>query len=91
MGGDGVTPVKPRLFTAPQGVADNLTCLRGLGEKLQEKMNQIGIYHLSQIAKWTPEEAAWVNRALKLNGRIAREGWVGQAKARLADTAEAAE
>ena len=61
MGGDGVTPVKPKLFTAPQGVADNLTCLRGLGEKPQEKMNQIGIDHLSQIAQWTPGEPARVN------------------------------
>ncbi|MCG8444129.1 MAG: DUF3141 domain-containing protein [Hyphomicrobiales bacterium] len=90
-GSDGLALVKPKLFTAPQGVADNLTCLRGLGEKLSEKMNRTGIYHLSQIASWTLEEAAWVDRELKLNGRIAREGWIEQAKARVAETADAAE
>ena len=49
-------------------------------------LHRLGIFHFSQIAAWTPEEAEWVGSYLAFPGRIEREGWIGQAKAVLSGT-----
>lgn len=64
------------------GKADDLRVIRGIGPENQRRLNGLGIYHLSQIAAWTPEEARWVGTYLAFPGRIEREDWIGQARAR---------
>ncbi len=71
---------KPALLTAPNGEADKLSELTGVGPKIVEKLNKIGIYHFSQIAEWTPAHVTWVDQELDLKGRIERDDWIGQAK-----------
>lgn len=71
---------KPALLKAPNGEADKLSDLTGVGPKIVEKLNKIGIYHFSQIAEWTAAHIAWVDQELGLNGRIERDDWIGQAK-----------
>ena len=71
---------KPALLKKPKGEADDLKKLSGLGPKLEASLNEIGVYHYSQIASWTAEETAWVDAALKLRGRIERDNWIDQAK-----------
>jgi NADH-quinone oxidoreductase subunit E len=71
---------KPALLKKPKGEADDLKKLSGLGPKLEASLNEIGVYHYSQIASWTAEETAWVDSALKLRGRIERDNWIDQAK-----------
>ncbi len=75
-----VEAAKPALLKAPNGEADKLSKLTGVGPKIVEKLNEIGIYHFSQIADWTPAHVTWVDQELDLKGRIERDDWIGQAK-----------
>jgi predicted flap endonuclease-1-like 5' DNA nuclease len=70
----------PRMLDAPEGTADDLKLIKGVGPKLEEKLNTMGVWHFSQIAAWTPEQVAWVDDSLNFRGRIERDDWIGQAK-----------
>lgn len=73
-------PIRPlALDRAVDGVPDDLTLVGGIGPKIAEVLNGLGIFHFDQIADWTPENVAWVDQYLNFNGRISREGWVEQA------------
>ena len=78
---------KPALFDAPQGEADDLTVLKGIGPKLSAVLNDLGVWHYSQIASWTPEHIAWLDEKLAFKGRIYREAWVEQAQSLLKSAA----
>lgn len=74
------TAVEPMKLDAPNGEADDLTVLNGVGPKLAEALNEAGIYHFSQIAAWTEANVAWADEHLPgVRGRASRNGWVGQA------------
>jgi len=73
--------IAPKLLDAPiDGKKDNLCKIKGIGVKIEEKLNKLGIYHFEQIASWSEKEIAWVDSHLAFKGRIKREGWVEQAK-----------
>lgn len=73
---------KPPGRAAPDGgKPDDLRRIRGIGPKNEDVLNSLGIYHYDQIAALTPANIAWLEAYLKLHGRIAREDWVGQARA----------
>lgn len=73
---------RPPALPAPRsGNADDLRRIRGIGPQNATRLNALGIYHLDQIAAWTPAEARWVGAYLAFPGRIEREDWMGQAKA----------
>lgn len=76
----------PILFDAPtQGVPDELKRLHGVGPKVQQLLNQLGVYYFWQIAEWQPEHVRYVEQQLpQLRGRIERDEWCQQAAA-LAD------
>ncbi len=75
---------KPELFEQPRdGRADDLKMISGIGPKLEQKLNSIGIWHWAQIASWTPKEIDWVNATISFRGRVEREKWVSQAIALL--------
>ncbi|MGU3494030.1 hypothetical protein ACLBXM_08310 [Xanthobacteraceae bacterium A53D] len=74
-------PVAPPLLAAPEGAPDDLQRIKGIGPQNAQKLNGLGIFHLRQIAAWTPEEVRWVGAALAFPGRIEREAWVTQAQA----------
>lgn len=71
----------PATLRAPKGRADDLTKIKGIGAKLSTLLNELGIYHYSQIATWSDAEARWVDDFLAFKGRVAREDWVSQARA----------
>lgn len=62
------------------GAPDDLKLISGVGPKLEEKLNGIGITQFRQIAALTPAQASWVDDQLASNGRLARDDWIGQAK-----------
>jgi predicted flap endonuclease-1-like 5' DNA nuclease len=85
-GGWGQFPLndadKPAGLPAPRGGRpDDLRRIRGIGPKNEGVLNSLGIYHYEQIASLTSGNVAWLDAYLKFHGRIAREDWVGQAKA----------
>jgi NADH-quinone oxidoreductase subunit E len=73
---------KPEMLSAPQGEADDLKKIKGVGPKLEKELNGAGVYHFSQIASWTEKEVAWADDNLLdgFKGRISRDNWVSQAK-----------
>jgi predicted flap endonuclease-1-like 5' DNA nuclease len=73
--------------TAPKGIdkprdgkKNDLKRIKGIGPKIEERLNSLGIFHYDQIASWTKKEVNWVNSFLHFSGRIEREDWIGQAK-----------
>lgn len=77
------SPSEPLQLAEPDGEADDLTRIKGIGAKLASLLNALGIFHLRQIAEWTDEQAAWVDEKIDFKGRVAREGWREQAQALL--------
>ena len=86
---DPVAAERPIALEKPvAGAPDDLTIIGGIGPKIQEVLNELGIYHYDQIAAWTPENIAWIDDRLNFSGRIAREGWVEQAAILSGDVAD---
>ncbi len=73
-------PEGPELFDAPNGEPDDLTQIKGIGEKLSALLNELGIYHFAQIAAWTEADGEWIDDKLAFKRRVAREKWIEQAK-----------
>ncbi|MFJ5367611.1 NADH-quinone oxidoreductase subunit NuoE [Bosea sp. CER48] len=73
---------KPELLTAARGgKGDDLELIWGVGPKLARMLNEMGIWHYEQIAKWTPAELAWVDARLTgFKGRAERDDWIAQSK-----------
>lgn len=73
---------KPAMMKAPKGgKGDNLKQIKGIGPALEKLLNEMGVWHYGQIAKWTDTEVAWVDdNLLKFKGRVSRDNWVQQAK-----------
>ena len=48
---------KPKTLKSPRkSVSEDLSNLLGLGEKAKIDLNNLGIYHSSQISKWNSDE-----------------------------------
>ncbi|TJW43039.1 MAG: NADH-ubiquinone dehydrogenase [Mesorhizobium sp.] len=69
---------QPKAMDRPAN-PDDLKALSGIGPKLEQVLNGLGIWTYGQIAAWTPEEVAWVDDYLSFKGRIGRDNWLGQA------------
>src|SRR5215468_3179627 len=65
---------------APRGEADDLKRLPGVNVKLEQRLNDVGVYHFWQIADLDAEGLEALDRTLNLRGRIARDNWVAAAK-----------
>lgn len=79
--GDIDEGVAPELLEAPRnGKKDNLTRIKGIGVKIEETLNNAGIFHFDQIAAWTEENIKWADANIAFPGRVKREKWVEQAK-----------
>lgn len=82
--------VRPMALERPfTDAPDDLTLIGGIGPKIQDVLNSLGIFHFDQIADWKPENVAWVDDYLSFSGRIVREGWVEQAAVLVGEAADA--
>lgn len=59
---------------------DDLKQLKGVGPKLEEKLNEAGVTSFAQIAAWGPEDITRMDDLLAFKGRVERDGWIEQAK-----------
>ena len=66
-------------LAAPQGEADDLKKLKGLGPAFEKKLNEAGVYHFWQIAALSDEQIAGLEEELAIQGRFERDGWKEQA------------
>jgi small subunit ribosomal protein S2 len=65
---------------AARGEADDLKRLPNVNPKLEQRLNDIGVFHFWQIADLDPEMAQALDRALRLRGRVIQDDWIGAAK-----------
>ncbi len=72
---------------APEGEADNLKTLPGVGPKLAEKLNEYGIFHFHQLAGMSDADVQEMDATLDLKGRAERDDWVSEAR-KLMDAAK---
>jgi len=82
--GADLSSEKFELLAAPRGAPDDLAKLPGVGPQLVKKLNDAGVYHYWQLAALTGDEASKLDADLKLNGRIARDNWIEQARTLIA-------
>jgi NADH-quinone oxidoreductase subunit E len=75
-----VMPKAPAQLAGPDGEADNLLVIKGIGPKLGRLLNDLGIWHYRQIGALTAPEIAWINAKMDFKGRVQRERWVRQAR-----------
>ncbi|MCF6343062.1 MAG: 30S ribosomal protein S2 [Devosiaceae bacterium] len=68
------------LFSTPDGDADDLKKISGVGPVLEKKLNALGITTFAQVAAFTKEDIAKVDDALSFKGRIDRDDWLKQAE-----------
>jgi len=69
-----------KFMDGPNGEPDDLKKISGVGPKIEERLNELGIYHYSQIMAFSTEEVAMVDEKLNFKGRIERDDWLSQAK-----------
>jgi small subunit ribosomal protein S2 len=84
----GVAVGEFRGIDAPRGEADDLKRITGISPKLEQRLNDLGVYHFWQVADLDPGAMAALDKALGTKGRIQRDDWVAQAR-KLADAAAA--
>jgi len=62
----------------PRGVADDLKKLPGVSGAIEKQLNDLGIFHYSQIAELSSKAAHNVGEEVGLPGRV--DGWIAKAK-----------
>jgi predicted flap endonuclease-1-like 5' DNA nuclease len=68
-------------LAAPDGAADDLSRIKGIGPKLSTRLAELGVFHYRQIAGWTPAQLAEVDAQLgNFAGRPERDQWQSQAR-----------
>ena len=68
-----------KFMDGPNGEPDDLKKISGVGPKIEDQLNELGIYHFSQVMAFSTEEIAMVDEKLNFKGRIERDDWVNQA------------
>lgn len=77
-GGDAPKP--DWLLDAPDGEADDLKRIKGVGPVMERTLNELGIYHFRQVAKLDDAGIEWVSANIStFPDRIRRDNWAQQA------------
>ena len=71
-------------LAGPRGVADDLKKLPGVSPAIEKQLNDLGIFHYSQIAELNEKAAHNVGEEVGLPGRV--PGWIVKAKELTAET-----
>lgn len=80
-GGGRVDGKLGMVYDSPPAEVDDLKEINGVGPKLEEKLNSIGIYQFKQVADWTEANVTEFDELLSFKGRIERDEWLSKAKA----------
>ena len=68
------------IYTRPPAIRDDLKRISGVAEKLEQRLNDFGVYTYEQIMHWDEEIVAEFGRLLAFKDRILRDDWVAQAR-----------
>ncbi|MFN5128451.1 MAG: hypothetical protein ACK519_09055 [Sphingomonadaceae bacterium] len=62
-------------------IPDNLELIKGLGPKVNNLLNGLGVTSFAQVANWTDADVADIDAKLgAFAGRITRDNWIDQAQ-----------
>jgi len=75
------TPATSYAPKAEKAEADDLKQIKGIGQVIEGKLNELGIRTFRQIAHLTYEQKRAIEERLTFTGRIDRDRWVEQAQA----------
>ena len=73
-------PVRFKGIDAPRGEADDLKRITGITPKIEQRLNDAGVFHFWQLADLDADMAKALDLQLKLKGAVEAEGWIAQAK-----------
>ncbi|MEM8679127.1 MAG: hypothetical protein AAGF97_07235 [Planctomycetota bacterium] len=73
-------PVLGRIYHTPPEQRDDLKQISGIAQVLEARLNELGIYTYAQIMNWQQTQIDEFSKLLSFPDRIAREGWVAQAR-----------
>jgi NADH-quinone oxidoreductase subunit E len=76
-------PKRQKVARVVETQADDLKRISGIGPKLEQVLNGMGVRRYADVASWSDKDAQRFDDQLGFGGRIARDGWVEQAKALL--------
>jgi large subunit ribosomal protein L19 len=76
-------------FKKQKGEPDDLTQIKGIDADLAARLRHINLVKIEQLANLSDDEIANVDEALKLDGRIEKQDWTGQAQKLIAELAAA--
>ena len=65
---------------APRGEADDLKLIAGINDKLEQSLNDAGVFHYWQIADLDDANVALLDARLKLEGEDTCKSWIEPAK-----------
>jgi small subunit ribosomal protein S2 len=71
-------------LSGPRGTADDLKKFPGVSPTIEKKLNDLGLFHVWQIAELSPVAAKNVGDEVGLPGRV--EAWIARAKEQVAAT-----
>lgn len=72
---------KPLVLSFPKSSGkDNLKKIKGINSKIETELNNLGIYHFEQIAKWSNKNCDWIESFLDIPGCAKNNQWIEQAK-----------
>lgn len=75
--GDAVS-AQPKAEARPDK-PDDLKLITGVGPKLEQVLNSLGIWTYRRVADLSSAEIDWIEDYLSFKGRITRDDWLGQA------------
>lgn len=73
-------------FRRPKGASDDLKQIKGVTPDLEAQLIKLNVLRFDQIAAFSDDDIANVDDLLKLDGRIEKDDWVGQAQRLLAES-----
>jgi large subunit ribosomal protein L19 len=76
-------------FKKPKGQPDDLKLIKGITPELEAQLNKLNVVKFEQIADFSDDDITNVDEALKLDGRIEKDDWIGQAQRLMAEAAAA--
>jgi large subunit ribosomal protein L19 len=74
-------------FKKPKGEPDDLTRIKGIDAGLAARLKQLNCFKFDQIANFSDDDIANLDETLKLEDRIEKDDWVGEARRLIAEIA----
>ena len=76
-------------FKRPKGSPDDLTKIATIDKDMEAQLKKFNVLRFDQIAAFSDDDIANLDDVLKLNGRVEKEDWIGQAQRLMAEAAAA--